>query len=127
MERCPCCNARLRSVSLCPRCRSDLSHAAAAERGARDYLFRAIRHCQENNAELGLQSLAHAQSLKKTPLAAALGDFLLDRQRREISQLLAQKQLLPAKKRLYKLAKIAPGDEQLRLLNDFVDYQLACR
>nr|WP_305908017.1 hypothetical protein [Methylomarinum sp. Ch1-1]MDP4520820.1 hypothetical protein [Methylomarinum sp. Ch1-1] len=52
---------------------------------------------------------------------------MLDRQRREISQLLAQKQLLPAKKRLYKLAKIAPGDEQLRLLNDFVDYQLACR
>ena len=122
MQRCPCCKARLSGATVCPRCRADLGNALAAEQAACFWLAKAIYLWRENQTAQSLNALEHSLSLKTTPLALALRDFFLDRFCQDILGLLAQKQVLAAKRKLYGLRHSLPGNELLCQLNAFTDY-----
>jgi hypothetical protein len=124
MERCPCCNARLGGAARCPRCQADLSHMMAAEQAARFWLAKAIQYWQDNEAGQSVSALELSLRLKKTGLALVFRDFLIRQQCQDVLDLLAQKQLLPAKQRLYSLRNWLPHSQLLQQLNAFTDYLL---
>jgi hypothetical protein len=122
MERCPCCNARLGGAARCPRCQADLSYMMAAEQAARFWLAKAIQYWQDNEAGKSVSALELSLRLKKTGLALVFRDFLIRQQCQGVLDLLAQKQLLPAKQRLYSMRNWLPHSQLLQQLNAFTDY-----
>lgn len=122
MERCPCCKARLGGARLCPRCQADLGNIIAAEQSARFWLSKALLHWQENAVEQCLGALERSLRLKKIRLALVFRDYLIRQQCRVILDLLAQKQLLPAKQQLYKARILLPYSQLLQELESFTDY-----
>ncbi len=124
MQRCPCCNARLRDTPLCPRCRADLSMVIKTEKAAEFWLFKAIQHRKESNIEKSLDSLFFSLSLKKTSLAKNMRDFLIQQSCQDVLSLLEQKKILSAKQQLYQMKRLFPYSEQLQQLNSFADYLL---
>lgn len=125
MERCPCCNARLKETIKCPRCQADLSNIIGSERSAQLWLSRAIQLWVERKTEQSLAALEISISLKKIKLAIVFRDFLIQKQYRDILDLLAQKQLLVAKRQLYRVRLLHAYSRQLQQLNRFTDYLLA--
>jgi hypothetical protein len=124
MERCPCCNARLGGAAQCPRCQADLGSMIAAEQSARFWLSKAMQHLQDNETGQSARAVALSLHLKKTGLALVFRDFLIHQQCQEILALLAQKQLLSAKQRLYSVRNLFPHSQLLQQLNAFTDHLL---
>lgn len=127
MQRCPCCNARLRDAVLCPRCRADLSAVIGTEKSAELWLSKAIQYRNDSNVEQCLDALFLSIRLKKTSLAKNLRDFLIQQFSQDVLDLLEQKKIIPAKQQLYKIRRLFPYSEQLQQLNDFADYLLVNR
>ncbi len=125
MERCPCCNARLRGAMLCRRCQADLSAVIGARQTAQFWLSQSIEYWQNNEEEQSIDALMIALHLKKSPLAQAFRDFLSQRLCQAILEQLAKKQILAAKQRLYRIRKLLPYSEHLQQLQAFTDYLLA--
>jgi hypothetical protein len=125
MERCPCCNARLGETILCPRCKADLNTVIGNEKAAQYWLSKAIQNLQESKTEQSIDALGLSLGLKKTELALLFRDFLIRQQCQDVLDLLAQKQLLPAKQQLYKMRNLVPHSKQLQQLHTFTDYLLA--
>jgi len=124
MERCICCNARLGGVALCPRCNADLSGVINSEKAALYWLSKAIQNWQENKIEQSLDALGLSLHLKKTKLAIIFREYLIRQKSRDLLELLAQKQVLPAKQQLYKIRNLLPYSKQLQQLHTFTDYLL---
>ena len=124
MDRCPCCNARLGEVEICPRCKADLSAIINAEQSAQFWLSKAIYFCLESKAEQGIAALELSLCLNKNRMAEVFRDFLIQRHCRDILDLLAKKQLLAAKQQLYKVRELLPHSKQLRKLDSFTDFLL---
>ncbi len=122
MDRCPCCNARLRELTKCPRCQADLSAVMGSELSAQIWLSKAIQYWLESKTEQSIEALVLSIGLKKTKLAMVFRGFLIKHQYQYVLDLLAQKQLLPAKQRLYKLRLLFPYSQQLQQINLFTDY-----
>ena len=124
MERCPCCNARLGTATLCPRCKADLNTVICSEKAAQYWLSKAIQNLQESKTEQSIDALGVSLRLKKTELALVFRDFLIRQQCQNILDLLAQKQVLPAKQQLYKMRNLLPHSKLLQQLHTFTDYLL---
>ena len=124
MDRCPGCNARLRELVLCPRCKADLSAIINAEQSARFWLSKAIYYCLESKTEQGIAALNLSLGLNKTRVANVFRDFLIQQQSRDILGLLEKKQLLAAKQQLYSVRELLSHSKQLRKLDSFTDYLL---
>lgn len=122
MQRCPCCNARLSGALLCPRCRSDLSKVLAAEQAAKFWLAEAVRLWRNNATGPSLNALERSLQLKSSRLALALRGYFIDRLCQDILELLAQKQIQAAKRKLYGIRHLLPGHEPLLQLNAFTDF-----
>lgn len=122
MQTCPCCRARLHGGADCPRCRADLSLPLAARQGAAFWLARSLDHWRQERPAAALAAIEHALRLRHTPLASALQKFMLERQVRLILALLANRQILPAKRRLYALRRFFRRARLLRVLDAYVDY-----
>ena len=125
MERCPCCNARLRERVICSRCKADLSALISSEKAAQFWLSKAIQYWEKNKTEQSLSALEDSLHLKKSQLAIILRKFLIQRQCQDILDLLAKKQLLSAKTQLYNVRLLLPHSKQLQQVNTFTDYLLA--
>ncbi len=125
MERCPCCNARLKEAVTCPRCRADLSAVIGSEQAAEKYVAKAIQQWAEGEGEQSIQALVFALNLKKTQLAVVFRDFLIQQYYQEVVQLLTQKHLLSANQCLYHARKLLPYSPQLQQLHAFTGYLLA--
>jgi hypothetical protein len=125
MEHCPCCKARLAGATLCPRCQADFSKAIGAKQSAQSWLAKAIQFWEENETKQSIRALELSLHLSKIKLALVFRDFLIHEQCRGILDLLAQNQLLPAKKRLYNLRLLLPHSKLLQQLHSFTDYLLA--
>ena len=125
MERCPCCNARLRERKICSRCKADLSVLISAEQAAEFWFAKAIQYHLADNIELSIVAIGDSLRLKKTQIALTFREFLIQQQCRDILDLLAQKQLIVAKQKLYSVRKLLPYSKQLQQLNSFNDYLLA--
>lgn len=124
MQRCPCCNARLRDTPLCPRCRANLSGVIGTEKSAEFWLYKAIQYRKENNIEKCLDALCFSLGLKKTSLAIQMNDFLIQQSCQDVLELLEKKQIITAKQQLYKMRRLFPHSGQLQQLNSFADYLL---
>jgi len=122
MDRCPGCNARLRRQVKCPRCQADLSEIIGSELSAQMWLSKAIQYSLDSKMEQSVEALVISIRLKKTQLAIVFRGFLIMQQCQYVLDLLAQKQLLPAKQLLYKLRLLFPYSHQLRQINLFADY-----
>ena len=125
MQRCPCCKARLRDAVICARCKADLSSLADSEQAAVVWLERALDAYLERDFEQSIHAVALSLQLKKTDLAVALRDFITEQQCALILELLAEKQLIPAKKSLYALRHLQALSQPLQQLNAFSDYLLS--
>jgi len=124
MDRCPCCNARLREAAICSRCKADLSAIICAGQSAQFWLSKAIHYCLERKTEQGITALNLSLSLKIIRMADVFRDFLIQQQCRDILDLLAKKQFLAAKQQLYKVRELLPYSKKLRKLDSFTDYLL---
>lgn len=124
MERCPCCHARLRERIVCSRCQSDLSLLIDAKQKAQTWLNKAIIYYQKEELANSIHALESSLSLQKTALAITFRDFFIQQQSQVILDLLAQKQQICAKKKLYCLRALFPFSYQLQHLNAFTDYLL---
>ena len=125
MERCPCCNARIRERIVCSRCKADLNVLISAEQAAQHWLAKALHAYVAENIEQSAVAINISLGLKKTRLAHALREFLIQQQCADILDLLAQKQLILAKQRLYRVRMLFPVSKQLQHLNSYSDYLLA--
>lgn len=125
MQRCPCCNARLGGSAVCPRCQTDLGHVDKAQQFAQYHLSESIRYWQEQSVEHSLKALELSLCLNKTELALGFRDFLIHQHCRSILDLLALKQWLSAKRRLYQVRLLMPHSQKLQQLSGFADYLLA--
>ena len=124
MECCPCCNARLKALVICPRCKADFSVLNSTEHMAQLWLTKAIHYWVDNETERSLAALELSLHLKKTRAAATFQGFIIQQQCQNILDLLAQKQLLSAKQCLYKMRHLFSLNKQLQQLNLFADYLL---
>ncbi len=95
-----------------------------AEQSSRFWLSKAIQSWQDNEVGQSATALELSLRLKKSGLALVFRDFLIHQQCREILALLAQKQLLPAKQRLYSVRNLFPHSQLLQQLNSFTDHLL---
>jgi len=125
MERCPCCNARLKEVVICPRCRADMSAVIGSEQAAEQYLAKAIQCWEQKEAAQSIAALMAALSLKKTRLTLLFRDYLIQQYYSEVLELLAKKHLLSANLQLYSARRLLPYSQQLQQLRTFTDYLLA--
>ncbi len=125
MERCPCCNARLKEAVICPRCRADLSAVIGSEQAAEQYLTQAIQYWAQKEAEQSIAALMAALSLKKTRLTLLFRDYLIQQFYLDVLELLTQKHLLSANQRLYCARQLLSFSPQLQQLRTFTDYLLA--
>jgi len=125
MERCPCCNARLKEKLTCPRCQADLSALIAAGKVAEQSLAKAIQLWANKQGEQSIAALMLALSLNKSSLALRFRGYLIQQYYRKVLDLLARKQLLPANQQLYKARRLLPYSAELQQLRTFTDYLLA--
>lgn len=122
MERCPCCNARLRERSLCSRCKADLNALINAEKAAKNFFAKAMQYWQLGHIEQSIAALELSLSLKETSIAVAFRGFIIEQQNKKILELLAQKQYLMAKQALYRLRRLQPYSHTLQTINAFSEY-----
>ena len=125
MERCPCCNARLKGALICPRCQANLSAVIGSEQAAEHYLAKAIQHWAQNNKDQSIHTLVLSLRLKKTQLAITFRNFLIQKYYQDVVQRLEKKQLLSANQCLYQARQITLYSQQLQQLQDFTRYLLA--
>lgn len=124
IDRCPCCNARLKEAVSCPRCQADLNGMIAAEKSAELWLSKAIENLLDSNTEQSIAAINRSLQLKKTAMAEQLRGFLIQQQCKNILDLLAQAQIIPAKKALYQARSLMPYSQQLQILDTFANYKL---
>ena len=124
MERCPCCNARLGGLLSCPRCQTDLSAVTASIQSAQVWLQQAIQQWAKNDVEQSVKALVFSLHLKQSQLGLVFCDFIIDQQSKKISALLAQKQVMAAKRQLYKLRLLIPHSLLLLQMRSYIDYLL---
>jgi len=122
MERCPCCNARLRERSVCSRCKADLKALINSEKSAENWLAKALSYYQKNNIEKSIVALEFSLDLKKTQMAEVFRDFIIYQQSQKILALLAQKQLLIAQQTIYQIRSLLIYSQSLQEINAFSDY-----
>lgn len=125
MERCPCCNARLRGAAQCPRCQSDLSAVIGAGQAAGFWLSKAVHLYEQQEAERCVDALMLSSALHRTELSISFRDFFIQQQCKDVLALLQQKQLIAAKQQLFKVRKLFPYNELLSQLNSFTDYLMS--
>ncbi|NOQ16275.1 MAG: hypothetical protein GQ581_04380 [Methyloprofundus sp.] len=124
MERCPCCNARLRERIVCARCQADLSVLVNLAQAAEAWLSTAMDCLAAGEFEQSISALEFSLTLNKTQLAFVFRDFMVEQQTRKILNLLAEKQILAAKQVLYAMRGLFPYSAGLQKLNTFNDYLL---
>ena len=124
MQRCPACNARLRERVICYRCRADLTALIGSDLAAQQWFTKAVEYYLTADMEQSITALAISLSLNKTSLALIFRKFIIERQCGDILDLLAQKQLIPVKQRLYQLRLLLPYSLQLQQLQAFSEYLL---
>ncbi len=122
MERCPVCQARIRNLETCPRCKADLKTIIQSEENAKYWLAKTIQYLHNNEIESAINALENSLWINKTPLGIMLRQFLIQQQIRKILKLLQQKNLTAAKKQMYLIRYLVPYSSQLEQLRDFLDY-----
>ncbi len=124
MERCPCCNARLRERIVCARCQADLSALINSAQAAETWLSTAMDCLATGELEQSIGALEFSLTLNKTQLAFVFRDFIIEQQTQKILNLLAEPQIMAAKQVLYAMRGLFSYSVRLQKLNTFNDFLL---
>ncbi len=124
MNRCPCCNARLRETRSCPRCRTDLTAIIEAGESAAFWLNRAIHYWRQQQLSQSIDALLLSIQLQHSQLASAFREFIIQQISRSILKQLRQNQILEAKRQLHQARKLLTYSNLLLQLQGFTDYLL---
>jgi len=76
MERCPICRARLKGISICPRCTTDLSLPLTAEQQADNLCFKSLMLLEAGQLGEAIEVIEQSIQFKNNPLALQLRGFL---------------------------------------------------
>ena len=81
MQRCPCCNARLKEAVSCPRCKADLQEIIRVQRMAKLWYQKAINCYLNNELEDCLDALTRSLQLRHSESAWLFNAFVIERQK----------------------------------------------
>lgn len=127
IERCPCCNARLKGAVICPRCTADLNLILDSKKSAQHWLSDAVQSMAANEIEKSVIAINFSLHLSRTKMATIFYDFLVYKQCNDILEELAQDQVLVAKKILYNARMLIPHSKQLQQLDLFTNYLITAQ
>ncbi|AEF99374.1 hypothetical protein [Methylomonas methanica] len=114
MQRCPCCNARLKSDPQCPRCGADLAGALHCEQLAQTWMSVALQTLNAGQADIAVAALQRSLSFKQTPAARLFRDFLIQQQYRLLYDSIGQKQWPAARQAIARLQRLMGDNEALQ-------------
>lgn len=114
MQRCPCCNARLKSDPQCPRCGADLTRALRCEQLAQAWLSVALQTLNAGQADIAVAALKRSISFKQTQVARLFRAFLIQQQYRLLYDTIGQKQWLAARQAIARLRSLMGDNESLQ-------------
>jgi len=124
MERCPCCHAQLKQEKVCRRCQADLSNILHSEESAQYCMSQAVQYLLNNEVEKSCFAINRSLHLKRTRAAVLFRELLIYQQSQLVLDLLAQSQVLLAKKSLYCVRQLIPYSKILQQLDCFSNYLL---
>ena len=84
MERCPVCRSRLRGLTVCRRCGSDLAPLLSISAKAEEALRNALRYTERDELDQARRAAQQARSLRLTPLTKVLPEFLESLEKQEL-------------------------------------------
>ena len=114
MQRCPCCNARLKSDPQCPRCGADLARALRCEQLAQTWLSVALQTLNAGQADIAVAALRRSLSFKQTQAAKFFRAFLIQRQFLLLYDSIGQKQWPSARQAIARLQSLMGDNEALQ-------------
>ncbi len=80
MQRCPCCNARLKETITCPRCKADLQDIIRTQHLADSWYQKAIDHYLNNELQHCVDALTQSLQLHHSDSALLFRAFVRERQ-----------------------------------------------
>lgn len=122
MQRCPCCNARLRAESVCPRCSADLSRVLQCEQLAQAWLTVALQSLAAGQASISIAAVKRSLSFKQTQAARLFHDFLIHHQYQALYQNIERKQWPQAQQTLARLRALMGDNESLQRFFALIEY-----
>ena len=81
MQRCPCCNARLKEAVSCPRCKADLQEIIRVQQLAKLWYQKAIIYYLNNELQDCLDALTRSLQLRHSESAWLFRAFVIERQK----------------------------------------------
>lgn len=88
MQRCPCCNARLKETVNCPRCKADLQAIVRARHLADRWYQKAIEHYLNDELQGCIDALTQSLQLRHSDSALLFRAFVRERQTHTLSSAL---------------------------------------
>jgi hypothetical protein len=125
MQRCPCCNARLRAEPVCSRCGADLSGALRCEELAKLWLSVSLQTLHAGQPDVAVAAIERSLSFKQTHAARLFRDFLVQHQYRTLYEHLAQKQWQDARRTVARLTVLLGDNESLNRFLAFIEHSSA--
>ena len=80
MQRCPCCNARLKEAVNCPRCKADLEQIIQVQKWAKHWYQKAFVCYLNNETQECLDALTRSLQLQHTESALLFRAFVIKQQ-----------------------------------------------
>ncbi len=80
MQRCPCCNARLKEAVNCPRCKADLAQIIRAQKWAERWHQKAIACYLNDEIQNCLDALTRSLNLQHSESAFLFRAFVIKQQ-----------------------------------------------
>jgi hypothetical protein len=125
MQRCPACNARLSSGTICPRCAAELSQVIRSERLAGAWLSVSLQTLHAGRADVAVSAICRSLSFKQMPEAKLVKSFLTQHQYRALYESLGKQYLQEAKSILARLRALQGESETLCRFDELITYLLS--
>lgn len=122
MKRCPCCNARLSSTPLCPRCGADLSRVLRCEQLANQWLALSLQTLEAGHATIAAHAVNRSLSYRQTPEAGIFREFLIRHQYRALYDSLARQDWPSARQAISNLHVLQGDNEALSRFQELIDH-----
>lgn len=122
MKRCPCCNARLSSAPLCPRCGADLSRVLRCEQLAKQWLALSLQTLEAGHATIAAHAINRSLSYRQTPEARIFREFLIRHQYSALYDSLARQDWPSARQAISNLHVLQGDNEALSRFQEFIDH-----
>lgn len=122
MQRCPACNARLTTATICPRCAADLSPILRSERLAEQWLSVSLQSLHAGRADVAVLAIGRSLSFKQTPVTKLVKGFLIQHQYQAFYQSVGQQCWHEAGVIVERLRLLQGQNEALQRFDELLGY-----